>query len=175
MDAKTDQIVANAVAAAVGDAEKLWAPEIFDGVFPVKGFGIKKLEKFDVDDTGATHGHPYTNTWIMSFTTARTWTGILSNTLSNAVYIVLTGIFNYDANPDVRAIKITADGVEYPIMNLEEMYGWDVAVAYFSHPIIVRPEKKIIVEAIANTAGQKSFGFIGYAVAKRSYLIGKIS
>jgi len=173
MDAKTDQIVSNAVAAAIADAEQLWSPEKFDGVFPVKGFGIKKLEKFDVDDSLT--GCPYTNSWVMSITTARTWTGVLSNILSDAVYVVLTGIFNYDATPDVRAIKITADGVEYPIMDVEEMYGWDVAVAYFSHPIIIRPEKKIIVEAIAETAGQKLFGFIGYAIAKRSYLIGKMS
>lgn len=177
MDAKSDQIVSNAVAAAIADAEKLWAPEPFDGVFPTRGFGIRKLEKFDLarNAAGTDAGTAvYTNSWLMSIATARTWSQIMSCTLSDSLYVVLTGIFNYDANPDVRAIKITADGIEYPTIPLYEMYGWDIATAYFSHPIIVRPEKKFVLEAVAENAGQKELGFLGYTIAKRSYIIGKI-
>lgn len=103
------------------------------------------------------------------------WTNILSGAmLSDSCYVIITGFFNYDNTPDVEAIKITADGIEYPVIDLQETYGWDVATAYFSHPIIVRPEKQITISACARTQGVKYFGFLGWTVAKRSYLIARI-
>ena len=175
MDIKGDAIVASAIQQAVADAEQLWKPEIFDGVFPIKGFGIRRLVPRDIcSNSGSIYG-PSNSTWVWSCTTASTWeTWVSSGILSDSCYIVITGIFNYDAAPDVDVIKITADGVEYPLIDLQELYGWDIAVAYFSHPIIVRPEKKIHITAKAQTAGQKKIGLIGYTIAKRSYLIGQI-
>jgi len=175
MDVKADIIVANAVATAVADAEALWHPEKFDGVFPVKGFGIRKLVPHDIcSNSGSIYG-PSNSTWVFSQVTASTWeTWISSGILSDSCYVVITGFFNYDATPDVDVLKITADGIEYPIYDLQEMYGWDIATAYFSHPIVVRPEKKIHILVKSQTAGQKKIGLIGHCIAKRSYLIGTI-
>lgn len=171
MDARTDAIVSNAVATAIADAERLWQPEKFDGVFPTKGFGIQKLKCPDLMCGGTIFG-PFSEMFLWSVATASAWeTYINSATMTDAAYVIITGIYEYDASPDVEQIKIIADGVEYPTMDLNEMYGWDVAVAYLSHPIIVRPEKTITIKAKARTVGQKHLGFIGYTVAKRSYLI----
>lgn len=173
-DPRADIIVANAVAGAITDAQRLWTPELFDGVFPVKGFGIKRLEKFDPCKGEQGTYTPFSNIWYISIGTANTWESCIDATLSDSCYVIITGIFNYDATPDVEALKIVADGVEYPTINIVEMYGWDVATAYFSHPIIIRPEKKLKILVIAETAGRKRFGFIGYVVGKRSYIIGTI-
>lgn len=171
MDARADAAVSNAVATCVADAERLWEPEKFDGPFAIKGFGIAKLRAFDLIAGAGSIVGPYTYMWGFSVNTASTWETWIDGTLSDACYVIITGIYSYAAAPDVEAIKITADGVEYPATDITEMYGWDIATAYLSHPIIVRPEKKIKIMAIAKTAGQKKLGLIGYAVGKRSYLI----
>lgn len=171
MDARTDAIVSNAVAVAVADAEELWKPEKFDGVYPTNGFGVMRLRPADLVLKTNQPGCRYSAMWTMSVATASAWETYITLTLSDSCYVVITGIFNYDATPDVEAIKFNADGVEYPLIQIDEMYGWDVAVAYFSHPIVIRPEKQLTIKAKARTAGFKNFGFIGYTVAKRSYLI----
>lgn len=173
-DIRADQIVAQAVAAAVADAETLWAPEKFDGAFPVKGFGIAKLKATDLIKNGnSLGGHIYTSFWGFSLTTASTWESMIDVTLSDSCYVIITGIYCLDANPDVDRIKIVADGIEYAVTDISEMYGWDIANAYFSHPIIVRPTKNLKIKWKGPTAGQKKIGFLGYTVARRSYLIGE--
>lgn len=180
MDARTEAVVRDAVNTTIKDAEQLWAPEKFGGVFGSSGFGVKRLQIADLagQSSGGTSivCGPLSNTaWQFSINTAETWQVILSGaTLSDSAYVILTGFFNYDQNPDVEAIKVTADGVEYAVMDLEEVYGWDVATYYWSHPLVIRPEKKVTIEAKARTAGLKNFGFLGYVIAKRSYLIGKV-
>jgi hypothetical protein len=171
-DVRGDTIVRQAVDTAISDALELWKPELFDGPFPIKGFGIAKLRAKELLKTVATqNGAIYTGFWGFSVNTASTWETMVDVTLSDSCYIVITGIFCYDANPDVELIKITADGVEYPVMDITEMYGWDEAIAYMSHPVVVRPEKQLKIKWKAPTAGQKKIGFLGYVVAKRSYLI----
>lgn len=175
LDPRAEATISSAVQTAVADAESLWAPEKFDGVFPTKGFGIKRLQPRDLTGPTGSLISPIVSAWVVSINTAETWSVILSQCiLSDSAYVILTGIYNFDANPDLEALKITADGIEYPVIDVTEMYGWDVATAYFSHPIIIRPEKMVTIEAKARLAGQKNFGFMGFCVAKRSYLIGKI-
>jgi len=177
-DPRGEAIVAKAVAQTIADAESLWAPEKFDGVFPVRGFGIRRLTPRDIaglNGAGGTSIFAGTSAaeWTFSIAAAaHVYTNILSGAMiSDSCYVIITGFFNYDGTPDVECIKISADGIEYPIINLEEMYGWDEATAYFSHPIIVRPEKTMTIAACARTAGVKYFGLLGWVVAKRSYLI----
>jgi len=178
MDVRGEGIVRDAVAATIKDAEALWAPEKFGGIFGTSGFGIKKLQPADLNGTSTTTTgfvSPIVSAWVFSINTAETWSTIVSACiLSDSSYVILCGIFNYDANPDVEAIKITADGIEYAVIDITELYGWDIAEAYWANPIVIRPQKKITIEAKARTAGQKNFGFLGFTVAKRSYLIGKI-
>lgn len=170
-DARADQAVANAVATAIQDASTIWENESFDGVFPTNGFGIKRLEKFDICTAEVAVYTPFSNSWIMSVNAARTWVTYIDAILSDSCYVIITGVFEFDPTPDVTAIKMVADGVEYPIIDLQETFGWDVATAYFSHPVVVRPEKRISIKLKAETTGQKIFGFLGYVVARRSYLI----
>jgi hypothetical protein len=177
-DASDNANIQTAVATAIADAESLWAPEKFDGVFPTRGFGIKRLQPKDIGRLQAMWSAApaaFSDMWYFSYTTAGQWLTIIGQAvLSDSCYVILTGFFNYDANPDVEAIKIIADGIEYPVIDLQEMYGWDFATAYFSHPIIIRPEKMITVKMRCTAPGIKHFGFLGFVVAKRSYLIGEI-
>lgn len=179
VDPRGEATVASAINTAVADAEAFWAPEKYDGVFLIKGFGIKRLQIRDLAGSNANGTSimcwTISDCWSLSAAAAETWGTVISGaTLSDSAYVVLTGLFNYDGNPDVEALKITADGIEYPVMDIIEMYGWDTAIAYLSHPIVVRPEKKITIEWKCRTAGVKNFGFLGYTIAKRSYLIGKL-
>lgn len=181
MDIRAEQVIAQAVQAAISDAEALWQPEKFDGVFPTKGFGIRRLTARDMMGTNGAGGTSIWagdsgGCWTLSIAAAsHAWTNIISGAMvSDSCYLVLTGFFNLDGAPDIDAIKISADGIEYPIIDLQEMYGWDVANAYFTHPIIIRPEKTFTVAACARLAGVKRFGFLGYTIAKRSYLIAQL-
>lgn len=171
-DAKSDLIVKAAVDAAIADALELWKPEQFDGVFAMKGFGIQKLKCGDLAKDSMVG--PYTYMWTMSINTASAWETYINSVLSDSCYVIITGVYNYDAQPDVEAIKVIAEGVEYSPFDLNEMYGWDVAVAYFSHPIVIRPKKGIKIKVKARTIGKKNIGFIGYTLATRSYLIQEI-
>jgi hypothetical protein len=182
MDIRAEATISQAIQTAITDAESLWAPEKFDGVFPTKGFGIKRLQPRDM--AGA-NGVPGTSiwggasvgivTWNLSCAVASAWGNVISAAqLSDSAYLIITGVFNYDTVPDVEAIKINADGIEYAIMDLQEMIGWDIATAYLSHPIVIRPQKTFTVSMRARSAGPKYFGFLGYTLAKRSYLIGQI-
>jgi len=174
-DSRAETAIATAVQSAVDDAKSLWAPESFDGVFPTKGYGIRRLRPRDIcSNSGSIYG-PSNSTWLVSIIAASTWQYFISSgVLSDSCYIVITGFFNYDTTPDIDAIKINADGIEYTICDLDEAYGWDVATAYFSHPIVVRPQKLISIRCRARTAGQKQFGLLGFTIAKRSYLITEI-
>jgi hypothetical protein len=174
-DVRGDVIVSAAVQTAIGQALELWKPAPFDGPFPVKGFGIAKLKADDLIKNGnSAGGHIYTSFWGFSLTTASTWETMIDVTLSDSCYIVLTGIFCLDANPDVEMIKIVADGVEYPVMDITEMYSWDQASANFAHPVVVSPEKNLKIKWKGPTARQSKIGFLGYCVATRSYLIGEV-
>lgn len=175
MDIRGEATIQNAVATAIADAESLWAPEKFDGVFPTKGFGIKRLQPRDIVSNSGSIVGPSNSIWVFSAQTTSAWNSWISaGVLSDSCYVIITGFFNYDANPDVEALKVTADGIEYATMDIQEVYGWDIATAYFSHPIVVRPGKTITIQARARLAGQKAFGLLGYTLAKRSYLIGTL-
>lgn len=171
-DIKGDAIVAQAVQTAILDAEALWQPEKFDGVFPVKGFGIKRLQPRDMVAASGSIVGPSNSTWTYSANTASTWqTWISAGTISQMAYVVITGIYNYDTNHSLEAIKFTADGVEYPVNNIEEMFGWYIGSVHFSHPIVVRPEKSVTISVRTRNTGQHDIGLLGYTIAKRSYLI----
>jgi hypothetical protein len=175
MDIRADTAIAAAVQQAIGDAESLWSPEKFDGIFPTKGFGIKRLQPRDIVGQGGSIVGPSNSTWVLSVQAASVWQGWISaGGLSDSCYCIITGFFNYDASPDIDAIKIIADGIEYATYDIQEAWGWDIATAYFSHPIVVRPEKTITIKVKAQTPGQKKFGLLGYALGKRSYLIGEL-
>jgi len=185
-DASDNANIQQAVATAIADAESLWAPEKFDGVFPTTGFGIKRLQPADIGKlstawptapyntaTAATTSTMYT--WYFSITNALAWTSVINNAiLSDSCYVIITGFFNYDSNPDVEALQITADGIVYPVIDIQEMYGWDFATAYFSHPIVIRPEKMITLSIRTTAPGLKHFGLLGFTIGKRSYLIGPL-
>jgi hypothetical protein len=176
-DSSDNANIQQAVQTAIADAESLWAPEKFDGVFPTRGFGIKRLQLKDICRLSSYFplGYSTSDAWMFTIAVGQTWYSVINAAvISDSCYVIITGFFNYDQTPDVEAIKVIADGIEYPVIDIQEMYGWDFATAYFSHPIIIRPEKLVTLKVRCTALGVKRFGLLGFVVAKRSYLIGEI-
>lgn len=174
---RPDREIDTAVQATIRDAEQLWTPETFQGEYPDKGIGIRRLVAKDFVASGQASGGfgtPQTAfgaPWAYSQAAASAWETWINGTLSDSVYVVITGIFSLDALENIIALKFTIDGKEYPIMNLQELYAMDVARVYFSKPIVVRPEKSIVVKMWGRAAKTGSLGLLGWAIGKRSYLI----
>lgn len=165
IDAKVREVIA--------DAETLWEPEKFQGEFPQRGLGIRRLRPMDCVAATFSGGMAATHYWSYSIATAATWETWIDVVLSDSCYVVVTGIFSLDATPNVTMVKFEIDGKEYPVNNIEEIYALDVARVYFNVPIAVRPEKRMTIKIIGKAAGTGSLGLLGYAIAKRSYLIGE--
>jgi hypothetical protein len=90
-------------------------------------------------------------------------------------YLIITGIFNLTPNAKVTEMYIKANGEDLPIINLEEMYAYDLSRVFFTAPFIVKPKSGFTVQVYATAATQERLGFVGYCLAKRAYLINKAS
>ena len=174
VEEKPDAAIRNKVSEAIKLASEEWKPLVFEGVYPKAGFGIATLRPKDIcfDGSSLTGTAQSSIAWIFSLAAASTWYNIVDLTLSQDLYVVLTGIHSRTANPAITNIKPVIDGSDLPILNIEEMYTWDLAAAYFTEPILVKPSTGLRIRAIGTEARTAEyFGFIGQTVAKRPFLI----
>lgn len=181
-DKRPDAEIDTLVAAVIADAATTWPSEKFDGEYPKAGFGIGRLRPHDLI-TGGTGYTPGTTTgvsylassiyWGISVQATSTWQDAWNVLTDEKAYIIVTGIFCLDATPNITQIRPHVDGEDFPVVDIEDMYGWDVAAAYFSKPFAVKPEKTFKMRVVGKAAGMAKFGFIGYVVAKRGYMIGE--
>jgi hypothetical protein len=171
---RPDAVIDQAVRATIAAATSLWG-EPFEGEYPESGLGIRRLAPIEfIATTGSAGMGDNMSGWAWTYSqatasTIETWIDV---TTSDSVFVVITGIFSLDAIPNQKYLKPTIDGKEYPPIQLGELYALDVARVYFSKPIVVRPEKKILVNMMGGAAKTGSLGFLGWAIGKRSYVIG---
>lgn len=99
------------------------------------------------------------------------WTCWISCDVDERSYLVITGIFNNTANPGIAEMKIECNGQDLPIMNIEQMYGLDVARVWFEKPFIIKPYGHLKIEVYGRLEGTEYIGLMGYCIAKRAYLI----
>lgn len=174
---RPDKEIINTVKDAVKDAMAKWS-ENYEGEYPKTGFGVTNLRPRDVALTNAATGVQGSCAssiyWgLISITTASAWGDWINLTIDDRAYLVVTGIFNLDSNPQITNLRFKANGEDLPAMNIEELYSWDLARAYLSKPFFVRPENNLTVRYVGQSTktAVERIGLLGYCIAKRSYLI----
>jgi len=171
-DKRPDAAIDSLVNAVIEDAKSTWAPETFDGEYPKTGFGIGRLRPKDLCTGGSVpSGMVSSIYWGASIAAASTWQDWFSITTSDSAYLIITGIICLDATPNVMAIRPHVDGEDFPVIDISEIYAWDVARGWFSKPFAVKPEKSFKMRIVAKNAGISNIGLLGYVVAKRGYMI----
>jgi hypothetical protein len=171
-DERPDRAIREAIQAVVNDATVEWAPMKFEGEFPTKGFGITELRpKYVYSTASAMQGSAY---WLMSISAASTWLSWIDVTITDMLYVVITGIFNLSASPSATEIFPSANGEDLPVVNIEQMYAWDLARGWFPKPFSVKPagNLKVWAQGSAASTGEK-LGLLGHGIGKRAYLITK--
>jgi len=181
-DKRPDADIDEAVQATIAHAKNLWAPLQFEGEFPVNGFGISNIRPIHVQST--TLEIPAISNrcvWATCQVVSSTFTDWINVTVDEDSYLIITGIFSLEATGAVTEIAATANGVDLPPINIEELYGWDLASAYFTKPFVVKPKSQLKIQlygstasvygAALNQATKIKIGLLGYCVGKRAYLI----
>jgi len=167
---RPDVEIQKGIAAAIKHATDMWAPLQYEGEYPSKGFGITTLRPRDVYTASTMLGSAY---WTISIAAASTWQDWIDVALTDMAYVIVTGIFNIDPAPKTVEIRGKCAGNDLPVVNIEEMYAWDLARAWFTKPFWAKPSDGITIRAMgkaATTVGER-LGLLGYTVGKRAYLI----
>lgn len=168
-DAEIDKLLKE----TVDDGEIEWKPLKYEGQYPTSGFGITELRPL-VLYGGTVNNLISSLTWGVSLTagTASTYFTWFDVTLTDQAYAMPTGVFDLEPTPQVIEMGPSANGLDLPTVNLEQLYALDMARAWFEKPFAARPNNNFKVELVARVAtGTERIGLLGYLIAKRSYLI----
>lgn len=177
-DERPDQAIKKAVAATIADAEANFAPLRFEGEYPTSGIGISELRPYHIENT--TTNIPQTsnlNYWQTSQLTGSTWTDWINVTVDKDTYIVVTGVFDLEATPGVTELAPSANGLDLPVINIEQSFGLQESRVWFPKPFVVKPDNNITIQlygmaGVAATTSER-IGLLGYAIAKRAKLINR--
>lgn len=175
-DVRPDAEIAKLLDSTVRDAEVEWKPLVYEGQYPTTGFGITELRPLHVVATRDATGFLLfmsSISWGASITTASTYFEWINLTLTDQAYVMPTGVFNLESTPKVTEMKPSANGLDMPVVNLEQLYALDLARVWFEKPFAARPNNNFKNELVARTTGTERIGLLGYCIAKRSYLITK--
>lgn len=177
-DIRADAAIKAAVDATIARARQDWSTLNFENEYPTSGFGIGTLLPKDIHVTNQATGAQGSNVssvyWgLISITTTsakQTWIDLR---IDDRLYIIVTGFFNLDPDPQITSLKFSAQGKELTWLNIEHMYGWDLARAYLSKPLVISPGRPFKVEIVGRNAKPipERIGLLGYRVAKAEYII----
>lgn len=199
LDKKPVSNIEHEVEDAVKAALRKWdmpSPELgfaspgFGGLYPKEGQVGRTDLRPDHVGVDATSGGAGTDglggdKWSnsLAYTHGANETGWVTNiniTTDEDVYLILEGIFDISVNPLLNAIQFSVAGVDYPVMNVRDMYLFDPpGVAWFPLPLVVPPKVNLKVylrwdndvTARSTTAvGSEMAGLIGEVIAKQAYL-----
>jgi hypothetical protein len=167
---RPDANIKAAVSEVVRQAKSEWSPLAWEGEYPRGGFGITSISPEHV--YGGTTSPNSSVTWGASITAACGWNDWFNTTITDQAYVIPVGVFDLDAAPQITEIQATANGVTLPVLNLEEMMGFDIARAFFTRPFAVKPNNNLTVAVTGRAATtDERFGLVGYTVGKRAYVI----
>jgi hypothetical protein len=161
LSARPDAAIQEVLNATIRAAEQEWSLP-FQGEYPTSGIGIAELRPRMVGISG--------DAW-QSTAFGTSWADWINTTVSQNAYIVVTGLFNLTADPQVTEIWPKANGNDLPRVNIEQMYTFLEPKAFFPKPFAVKSSGNLSIQAIARVAATERLGLMGYAVAKRAYLI----
>lgn len=173
---RPDALIEAAISKAIELAQAEWSPLQYEGEFPVSGFGITEIRPYHVENT--TDNIPQTsnlNYWQTSQVTASTWKTWIDVTMDQDQYLVVEGIFYNEADPLVTEIHPIANGVDLPVINIEQMFSETTGRIWFAKPFIVKPRNKLTIKTYskdsAGTTTSQKIGLLGHCIAKRPRLI----
>jgi len=200
LDKKPVSIIDQEIEDTIKTALKKWnmpRPELgsgspgYGGLYPKEGqIGRADLRPDHVgkDATLATAatdglgGDKWSNSLLYTHGASVTgWVTDLNLTIDEDVYIVLEGIFDISVNPVLSALQFSVAGMDYPVMNVRDMYIFKPkGVGWFPMPFVV-PEKvnlkvylrysgDVATARSTTTVGSEMLGFIGEVIAKQAYL-----
>lgn len=178
-DARPDRAIAAAVAATMELAKQEFKTEIFEGDYPVSGIGLTNLRARDISatnaSTGLKGGVAGSAQWGVTAVTISTWTDWINLTTDSRVYILVTSFWSKATFPTVSHIRFGANGIDLPIIAVDNMYTWPRAEAYLHKPLVVKPKNNLKVRVLttATIAGTpaEEIGLGGYVMGERNYLI----
>ncbi len=157
-----DEAITELLGQVVESARQEFAPLQFEGQYPDGGFGIQQLRPRHIGHAKA----------IWQYTVTTSFANWISKTLGVDNFVVPTGMFNLTADPSTVEIQPTANGKDFPVMNIENLYSNNaLALGWFTKPFAVRPSNLIKFQNIGRVAQTERLGLDGYTVAKRSFLI----
>jgi len=95
-------------------------------------------------------------------------------------YLIIEGIFDINPNPLLNAVQFSIGGVDYPVMNVRDIYTFDpFGMGWFPIPFIVPPKVNFkvyyrwdndVVARSTTTVGTELAGLIGEVIAKSAFL-----
>lgn len=168
-DLRPDDNIRELLESTIANAEQAFSPAEYEGFYPLTGFGIAELAPYHINAGGA--GWMNSDFWGVSIAATNTWGDWINITMTDMAYVINTGVFNRAATPITTHIRPHPGGEDMPVVNLEQMYCLDIARAFYEKPYGVKPSNTYIVRAFADNAGTERLGLLGYALARRAYLI----
>lgn len=169
-DKRPDEEIDKIKDAVISDAKVEWAPMEFEGQYPSGGFGITELRVKHVPSYGNSYWGS-SSYWAECITASNTFESWINGTMTDMAYVIVEGIFNREPSPKVYEIAPTANGVDLPTVNIEQMYTLDIARVWFEKPFAARPNSTLKIENKGDDTGVERIGLLGHCVAKTSYLI----
>lgn len=174
----SDQNINQLVQAVIAQAASDFQPLQFQGEFPLDGFGIAVLRAKDLAVTNQATGlqslAASSIVWgVQSIATTSVWQDWLNISLDNRIYVAVTGILYPENAPIIEAIRVRANGIDLPVLQIEELQTYDVSFAFFERPFGVRAAQNLTVRVVGgpSKAAVEHIGLLGYTVAKKAYLI----
>lgn len=166
---RPDGAVQQAIELAKTKAIQEFTNLAFQGEYPETGYGIVTIRPKHV---GAGYSHWSGSHWFgQSLVASVTWEDWINVLQTELAFEIITGMWNYEATPKVTEVYIQADGRDFPTLNVEEMYAYDVARIFWAKPITISPRKQWYFYSKGINTGQERQGLLGYTLGTRSYLI----
>ena len=159
-NARPDQAISEAVQATIDSARQEFSPLQFEGEYPDNGVGIGVLRPRHLIAQ---------DFWQMTVTTS--FANWVNKTLGNNVFVIITGVMNNTLDPQTSELFPSANGKDLPYVNIENLYSDQESKGWFSKPFVISPNNNVTIQAIGRQAGTERLGLLGYALAKRSFLI----
>ena len=172
VEQKPDETINGLRSLVLDDAKDNWANLKYGG-FDAKdtSYGFADLRMTHLGLTNSTYFGKWGTPAVTSAGTATTW---WDSTVHKDSYHLYYGIQNRTATPKIFEAKFYLGGVENAWLDLQEMYGWDIARYYFEQGLTVGPDQSTRAEVTAEAtvaARAEILGLVGEILAKRSYII----
>lgn len=166
-DASIDAVVASVTEKAIAKFEQQYAQES-DGLYPTGtqiGRGSLRPWHVGLDSAAlATRGR-----W--QFTPAAAgWANWIDITVYRYTFLVVEGIGNPDP-PNVYELRPNFGGMDYPVVNITEIYDYEETLGWFEVPYPIAPNQTLTYRINWRNANQvERIYLLGEAVAYASYL-----